>query len=105
MQTNVAETSIAAFYSLSPKVDLEPKESRIMELFMAAITLHRPAVTLSRQQISRILDWPINSVTGRINSLVIKGQLMERGERRDPMTGRAQKLLCVPIMEQAGLFE
>lgn len=104
MRTSVAETSLAAFYSLSPAVDLQPKERAIMELFEAPMKLGRPHIELSRQQLAKILGWPINTICGRVNSLVTKGQLVERGERIDPATNKAQKLLALPVLEQAELF-
>lgn len=104
MRTAVAETSIAAYYSMSPAVDLQPKERRIMELFEAALARGKP-IKLTRQQISQIVGMPINGVCGRINSLLTKKALIEDGERIDPVTHKAQKLLALPVLEQGELFQ
>ncbi len=96
MRTAVADTSREAFHSLSPARYLQPKEQAIMNLF-------GPATKLSRQQISELARMPINTVCGRIDSLIAKDALIEEGERRDPCTGKRQKVLRLPI-GQAELF-
>jgi hypothetical protein len=103
MRTNIAETSLSAYFSLSPAIDLQPKEKQIMALFEAPMRMGRNPVELSRQQISKVLNLPINCICGRVNSLVTKGQLIERGERVDPQTHKSQKLLRLPVVEQAEL--
>ena len=90
MRTAVAETSIEAFYSLSPSLDLQPKEIAIMQLF-------GPDTRLSRQQIAEMAHFPINTVCGRIDSLLAKKALVEEGDRIDPATRKRQKLLRLPI--------
>lgn len=97
MRTNVAPTSIEAFHSLSPALDLQPKEARIMDLFGIA-------TRLSRQQISELARMPINTVCGRVDSLLTKHALVEEGERTDPHTGKKQKLLRLPA-GQMELFQ
>lgn len=94
----VAETSRAAWHSLSPGGFLQPKQRQIMALFK------RPGTTLSRQQISRKARMPINGVCGRVDSLLAAGLLEERGERIDPHTHKRQKLLRLPRPEQQSLF-
>lgn len=89
MRTAVAETSREAFHSLSAAQYLQPREIEIMQLF-------GPTTRLSRQQISEIARRPINTICGRIDSLVTKGVLVEEGERKDPYTGKRQKLLRLP---------
>lgn len=100
MRTAMAETSLATFFSLSPACDLEPKEREIMALFEAPMKLGRKPIELSRQQISKVLGLPINTICGRVNSLVTKKALIERGERVSPETGKPQKLLMLPVIEQ-----
>jgi hypothetical protein len=55
-----------------------------------------PEVALSRQQIAQLSGLPINCVCGRADSLIAAGRLVEEGERRDPHTGKRQKLLRLP---------
>lgn len=85
----VAETSKDAFFSNVASHFFEPKEIRILEIF-------GPATRLSRQQISEITRFPINTCCGRVDSLLTKGALAEEGERRDAATGKRQKLLRLP---------
>lgn len=87
--SHVAETSIEAFYSLGVEY-LQPKEQAVMRVF-------GPGTKLSRQQISEVARIPLHTVCGRVDSLISKGKLVEEGERRDPMTGKRQKLLWVPF--------
>lgn len=89
MLTAVSDTSREAFHSL-PVSHLQRKEASILALF-------GPATRLSRQQISEIGRLPINTVCGRVDSLLTKGALIEHGERKDPYTGKRQKVLRLPI--------
>lgn len=90
MRTAVSDTSRSAFHSLSPVLYLQPKEELILSIF-------GPATRVSRQQISEITRIPINCVTGRVDSMLTKGVLIEEGERRDPFTKKRQKLLRLPV--------
>jgi hypothetical protein len=83
----VAETSREAFHSLPVEHYLQPKQLAVLKLFTG------PEVHLSRQQISAMVPMSINGVCGRVDSLVTAGLLQEHGERRDPITGKRQKLL------------
>lgn len=85
----MAETSLEAFHSLPVQDYLQPREIEIMNLFGAT-------TRLSRQQISELTRRPINTICGRVDSLVTKGALVECGERRDAATGKRQKLLRLP---------
>lgn len=58
--------------------------------------LFGPSTRLSRQQISELARMPINTVCGRVDSLLAKNALMEHGERTDPTTRKRQKLLRLP---------
>ena len=88
MKTNVASNSLDAFRAFDP-IHLEHLESVILDLFK----LGREPVALSRQQISRIKNLPINTVAGRVKGLLDKGCLIEDGDRIDPVTCRKQALL------------
>lgn len=99
MRTAVAETSLDAFHSLPVALYLQPKEQAVMALFTG------PEVALSRQQIAERAPMPLHCVCGRVNSLLAKGALEERGTRRDPHTGKSQALLRLPRPAQASLLE
>lgn len=92
MKTNVAPNSLDAFRAFDP-IHLEHLESVILDLFKAPEKLGREPVALSRQQISRIKNLPINTVAGRVKGLLDKGCLIEDGNRIDPVTCRKQALL------------
>lgn len=96
----IAETSAEAFHSLSPRDYLAPKELAILALFTG------PEVRLSRQQIAQAVPMLINGVCGRVDSLLSSKRLEECKERRrDPATGKSQKLLQLPRSEQGELVE
>jgi hypothetical protein len=99
MRTCVAETSREAYRSLPVATYLQPKERAVMALFTG------PEVRLTRQQIAERAPMPLHCVCGRVNSLVAAGRLMEEGDRRDPSTGKRQKLLQLPREAQASLLE
>lgn len=92
MKTNMAANSLEAFRAFDP-IHLEHLESVILDLFKAPEKLGREPVLLSRQQISRIKNLPINTVAGRVRTLIDKGCLIEEGDRIDPVTCRKQALL------------
>jgi hypothetical protein len=45
----------------------------------------------------------LSAVCGRINSLIRRGELRESGTRLNPITRKANKLVCLP-MAQRELF-
>lgn len=94
MRTAVSATSREAFHS--GYTQLQQKEARVLGVF-------GPDTRLSRQQISEIARLPINTICGRVDSLLTKGLLIEEGERKDPVTHKRQKLLRLPA-GQIGLF-
>ncbi|GAB3763594.1 hypothetical protein GCM10028796_17370 [Ramlibacter monticola] len=98
MRTAVAETSLEAFHSLPVADYLAPKEAAVLALFTG------PEVRLSRQQIAQIAPMPINCVCGRVDSLLAGGHLEEAGTRKDPHTGKSQKLLQLPRSAQGELL-
>lgn len=96
MRTAVRDTSLEAFFSGYP--DLQEMEVLVLSVF-------GPDTRLSRQQISEVARLPINTVCGRVNSLMTKGALVEEGERRDPVTRKKQALLRLPVGDQGELFQ
>jgi hypothetical protein len=95
----VSETSREAFHSLPVRDYLQPKEQAVMALFTG------PEVRLTRHQIAERAPMPLHCVCGRVNALVAAGRLVEEGDRRDPATGKRQKLLQLPRGAQASLLE
>lgn len=99
MKTQVADTSLATYHSLSVKDYLQPKEMEVMALMRSLGT--KP---LTREQIAQRLGWKEASVCGRCNSLVAKGALIELDGGRT-VSGRPAKLLKVPVAGQVELFQ
>ena len=96
MLTSVAPTSLSAFRSLSVD-ELQDREREVM-LLMA------DGVSRTRREIADALAWRDGPTCGRVNSLVTKGWLEERGERKDPQTGKSAKVLRLPVIGQRELF-
>jgi len=67
MRTQVARTSIDAYYDNSFQETLQPKEAVVMEVFQ-----NRFGSSFSRQELSKITEMPINAVCGRVKSLLLK---------------------------------
>lgn len=99
MRTNVAETSLATFRSLSPAGYLQPKERELMQVFERT-----PDARYTRQQLADMTGMALSGVCGRVRSLLDKKQLAVRGERKDPATGKPQELLGLPLKGQEELF-
>lgn len=97
MKTAMAETSLEAYDSLSPRRYLQPKEQAVMALFTG------PEVALTREQIAQRLRWKEAAVCGRANSLVTKKQL-EEIDGGKTASGRSAKLLRLPRAEQGQLW-
>jgi hypothetical protein len=91
MKTNVAGTSIDAYRSLGVITHLQPLENRVMALFS------NPETALSRAQIAEKSGMALHCVCGRVNSLVTKGALVDRGEAKDPTTRKMVQLVGLPV--------
>ena len=83
----IAETSAKAYRAIKPF--LNGKRAQIYE-FMKK----RPNGA-TRQEISRALGEPINSVCGRVNELVAQGYLAVIGTKKDAVTGHSAEILKV----------
>nr|DAS58526.1 MAG TPA: MarR family [Caudoviricetes sp.] len=83
----IAETSIKAYRTIKPF--LNGKRAEIYE-FMKK----RPNGA-TRQEISRRLKKPINSVCGRVNELLGRGYLVVVGTKKDAVTGHSTEILKV----------
>ena len=55
-----------------------------------------PDVTYTRQQLVGVAELPINSICGRVRSLLDKDALVVRGELRCANTGKYRELLGLP---------
>lgn len=99
MRTAVAETSRAAFHSLSVKDYLQPKEREVMAVFERT-----PAGRYTRQQLSTMTGMPLHCICGRVRSLLDKNRLVVLGETIDPATRKPQELLGLPVVGQGALF-
>ena len=94
MKTNMATTSLEAFYS-TPTRDWSNKEKQVMAAFTG------PDVTYTRQQLSRVIGMPLHGVCGRVRPLLDKSALAVRGEAKCSATGKRRELLGLPQKEMA----
>ena len=99
MRTAVAETSRAAYHSLSVKDYLQPKEREVMAVFDRT-----PGGRYTCQQLSTLTGMPLHCMCGRIRSLLDKKQITVHGETVDPATRKPQELLGLAVVGQGALF-
>jgi hypothetical protein len=85
MKTNVRETSLAAHDDLQAHGKLELRERQIVK-FMEDERSLNPDFT--RLEISHYAEIPVNSVAGRVNSLIKKKVLFELPRRKCHISGR-----------------
>ena len=83
----IAETSIKAYRAIKPF--LNGKRAQIYEFIKK-----RPNGA-TRQETSRRLKEPINSVCGRVNELLGRGYLVVVGTKKDAVTGHSTEILKV----------
>ena len=100
MRTAVAETSRAAYHSLSVKGYLQPREREVMAVFDRT-----PGGRYTRQQLSTLTGMPLHCICGRVRSLLDKKRIAVHGETIDPATRKPQELLGLPLLGQGVLFE
>ena len=81
----IAQTSLKAYRAIKPF--LNGKRAQVYECFK----LHPNGAT--RQEISRALGEPINSVCGRTNELIERGYLIVVGTKKDAVTGHSAEIL------------
>ena len=96
MKTNISETSLRAYRDLQYHGQLQPQEEKIME----AMRLYGPA---TREELCDRARLRLSAVCGRVKALIEKGCLVERGTKRNPLTGKQNKVLALPS-GQMGLF-
>lgn len=88
----VSRFSRAAYADLVDSSKLQPKERRVAD----AIAEHGP---MTREEISAVTRMPINSVTGRVRSMVKKGVLYEVSAKKNPETGYDNGILDLSLAE------
>lgn len=96
MKTKVKDTSLEAYAALKHGDLLQPMERKIVRL------LESSGSPLSRRQMASIANLEINSVCGRVNSLLEKGVLTVAGYHVDHNTHRRHELLGLKLDEQGG---
>lgn len=97
MITNVAETSLAAFHALKAHNHLQPQEQKIMD----AVRHFGPA---TREELADRTGLRLSAVCGRTRALIDSGALIERGTKINPLTGKQNKLVALPVGQMA-LFQ
>ena len=88
-----AETSLEAFYG-TPVLSLQDREKQVLAAFTSS------DVTYTRQQLVDVAELPINSITGRVRSLLDKNALVVRGEVKCNTTCKYRELLGLPEKRQ-----
>ena len=86
----IAETSVRAYRAIKPF--LNGKRAQIYEF------VEKRPNGATRQEISRALGEPINSVCGRVNELLGRGYLVVVGTKKDAVTGHSAEILKVAQM-------
>lgn len=86
----VCQTSLEAFTKMQKSNKLGINEKIVYEVFS-----NRPW-GYTNFQVSEILGWPINRVTGRTNSLVRRGLLVRAGVTVNFVTGMKNIVWAVP---------
>lgn len=81
----IAETSLKAYRAIKPF--LNGKRAEIYEF------MEKRSNGATRQEISRALGEPINSVCGRANELIKRGYLIVVGTKKDAVTGHSAEIL------------
>lgn len=98
MKTQVHTNSIEAFHSLPVAGWMQPKEALIISKFT------HEQIKLTRKQLALLTGLELSCVCGRVNSLMTKHALVSRGTTKDPMTGKSQELVGLPVSDQGSLF-
>jgi len=91
MKTAVKPTSLAAYRDMQASGELQPREAQVMSVFKCTND------TFTRQQLVARVGLPLNSICGRVKSLLDKKALAIRGEHVDPITHKCQELIGLPV--------
>jgi len=76
-------TSLFAYHG-EVKQKMNKKQEAVMEVFY-----NLPKENITNAELSKILGWPINTITPRTNELVKKGKLIKDEMRKCEETGRS----------------
>jgi len=71
----VRPTSLAAYDALP----LQRREAEVL----TAVAAHFTGATFTRKELARAMGWEINRITGRVLTLIDRGEIEELAERRD----------------------
>lgn len=94
MKTNFSRFSLDAYFDLLDASELSPKEEDVCD----TVALYGP---MTREEIESASGMRLASVCGRVNSLLKKGVPVETGEKRNPITGKANGLIDISLAERA----
>jgi hypothetical protein len=75
MKTNMHQNSLETFESIIKT--LPASRAKVFE----GINEHQPC---TRQMLSRLMDWPINRITGRVTELLELNLIQEQGSVQGP---------------------
>lgn len=87
--TKMTQTSLIAYRSFDP-MDLQAKEQLVLAAFKGNKEVH-----LTRANLSEITGLPINSICGRVRSLLDKGWLQVDGWTIATATKKPNELLAL----------
>ncbi len=100
MKIQQTETAIESFHQLTPD-RLQRLERKILRQFHA-----KPNLLITREDLCTMTGMGINTVTGRVHSLIEKGRLEVHGQTYSPATKRMREVVGLPAgyKPQAELF-
>lgn len=96
MRTNVAQTSLSAYRSLTTAA-LTGTEMEVMALMC-------DGKARTRRQIADELGWRDGPTCGRCNSLITKKALISVGEQKNPESNKYAELLQIPPKNPQGVL-
>ena len=76
---NVRETSLHAYDALRCGPKLQRREVEVL----TACVAHFSGKSFTRRELAQAMGWEINRITGRVLTLIERGELEELDERRD----------------------
>ena len=94
MKTSIAQTSLDAYRSLQAEGSINTQEAIIYLIVALSNTSG-----LIREEIADATGFRLSAVCGRVNELIKRGELIERGTRINPHSGKANKVVCRPMRQ------
>lgn len=86
MKTNMAETSLMAHDDLIVERKIQPQELRVLE----SVERNGPQ---TREELAQSTGLRLSAVCGRVNTLIARKRLTERGTRLNAITRKHNKLV------------